>query len=216
MGSTPGHPPRMRPAPAGDERAVPLLRLDPQQKMRCSRCQRRRLSPSIQIQLWGEPSDRGNLMAGEAGPGRREPAAARRSSLQGTATPGETAARLRPCRFISEERQRQSFTAVLGVFRGMNLLGIGQRWFAWLWLSGRRCLCREIFRGRDIYVCMCVYTCASSCKGCCPSEAAGSLPGWAACFRGGQSAEGAWPWGSVGAEPRGPALGEECPASCSG
>lgn len=146
MGSTAEHPPRLQPALTGDERAVPLLQLGPRQKMRCSWCRRWWLSPSIQIQLRGEPSDHGSLMAGEAGPGRREPAAAaRHGSLQGTAAPGETAARLRPCRFISEEGQRQSFTATLGVFRGMNLLGIGQRWFVWFWLSGRRCLCREFF-----------------------------------------------------------------------
>lgn len=59
---------------------------------RCCRCQR--LSPSIPIQLRGEPSHRGDLMAGEAGPGRSEPAAARHSSPQG---PAATGARLRPC-----------------------------------------------------------------------------------------------------------------------
>lgn len=125
-------------------------------------------------------------MAGEAGPGGSERAAARHSSprvtppLRVTPPHGSGPAGGLP--------RRQSLTALCPVFtEGWICLARGS---AGLPGPGPGC------RGADASVgsflrCLSVDVHPSSCEGRGRSEPAASLPGWATCFRGGPSAEGA-------------------------
>lgn len=99
---------------------------------RCCRCQQ--LSPSIPIQLRGEPSHRGDLMAGEAGPGRSEPAAARHGTARRRARlqPGLGSG---PAGYFRGEAVAK-FSSRAWCLPRDEFIGIGQLWFARLWLSG--------------------------------------------------------------------------------
>lgn len=86
-------------------------------EMRCCRCQQ--LSPSVPIQLRREPSHRGDLMAGEAGPGRSEPAARHGTARQpGTAQLAATGARLRPCGLFPRRGSGKVFQPCLVFAKG--------------------------------------------------------------------------------------------------
>lgn len=157
-GSTAEHPPRLPPAPARDQRAcaAALPRPPPENEVFPAPASNPGSGESREI-VGIEWLERQGL---DAGSWRQLGTAGRRAPLcRVRPWPGSG-----PGGLVSEERQRQSFTTVLGVFPGMNLLGIGQWWFAWRWLSGHRCLCREF---SDIYIYVCVYVsvCGFSCLG---------------------------------------------------
>lgn len=92
---------------------------------RCCRCQQ--LSPSIPIQLRGEPSHRGDLMAGEAGPGRSEPAAARHGTARRRARlqPGLGSG---PAGYFRGEAVAK-FSSRAWCLPRDEFIGIGQLWF---------------------------------------------------------------------------------------